>query len=66
MKKISLSENKEIFELKNKCKVVQKKISKVVQEFSVRNNINNFENNLEDESINKLELAKKDETTANM
>ena len=31
MKKISLSENKEIFELKKKCKVVQDKISRVVE-----------------------------------
>jgi len=66
MKKLSLSENKEIFELKNKCRVVQNKISKVVQEIPVRNNIKNIESNSKDESINNLELTKKDETTANM
>lgn len=31
MAKLNISENKEIFELKKKCKVVQDKISKVVE-----------------------------------
>lgn len=35
MKNISILENKEIFELKKKCKVVQDKISRVVDSIPV-------------------------------
>ncbi len=35
MKNLSILENKEIFELKKKCKVVQDKISRVVDNISV-------------------------------
>ena len=44
MKNLSILENKEIFELKKKCKVVQDKISRVVDnipvgEYIINNNI---------------------------
>ena len=36
MAKLNISENKEIFELKKKCKVVQDKISRVVETITPR------------------------------
>lgn len=66
MKKINHSENKEIFELKNKCRVVQDKISRVVESMPVRNNINNIKNISDVEGINKLDYQKEDEKTSNV
>ena len=37
MREINVLENKEIFELKKKCKVVQDKISKIVDKLPVGN-----------------------------
>lgn len=52
MKNLSILENKEIFELKKKCKVVQDKISKVVDQLSVGECIIN--------TLNKEDKAKEE------
>ncbi len=66
MIKNNLLENKEIYELKNKCKLVQNKISKVVESIPVRNIINNISDDSNIKSINIGDLKKEDEKTGNM
>jgi hypothetical protein len=57
MKNLSILENKEIFELKKKCKVVQDKISRVVDNISVGeciiNTLNKEENGKEEKKENE-------------
>lgn len=59
MRNLNIIENKEIFELKKKCKVVQDKISRVVEKIPV-GNINIVEidlrkNNLQENKEHKKE-----------
>ena len=61
MKNLSILENKEIFELKKKCKVVQDKISRVVDQISVGECIINTLN-----KEDKAKEEKKENETRNM
>jgi hypothetical protein len=58
MRNLSILENKEIFELKKKCKVVQDKISRVVDnipvgDYIIKNNIKKEEEKREGQKENE-------------
>lgn len=59
MRNLNILENKEIFELKKKCKVVQDKISKVVEKIPV-GNIRIIEIDLKKDSIQETKERKKE------
>lgn len=59
MRNLNILENNEIFELKKKCKVVQDKISKVVEKIPV-GNIQIIEINLKKDSIQETKERKKE------
>ena len=66
MRNLNILENKEIFELKKKCKVVQDKISKVVEKIPV-GNINIIELNLKKDSLQEnKERNKENDLPGNM
>jgi len=66
MRNLNILENKEIFELKKKCKVVQDKISKVVEKIPV-GNINIIELNLKKDSLqDNKERTKENDLPGNM
>jgi hypothetical protein len=66
MRNLNILENKEIFELKKKCKVVQDKISRVVEKIPV-GNIEIIELNLKKDSLqDNKERNKENDLPGNM
>lgn len=66
MRNLNILENKEIFELKKKCKVVQDKISRVVEKIPV-GNINVVEIDLKKNNLQEnKEQNKEDDLPRNM
>lgn len=66
MRNLNILENKEIFELKKKCKVVQDKISRVVEKIPV-GNINVVEIDLRKNNLQEnKEQNKEDDLPRNM
>lgn len=66
MRNLNILENKEIFELKKKCKVVQEKISRVVEKIPV-GNTNIIELNLKKDSLqDNKERTKENDLPGNM
>jgi|LauGreStaDraftv2_3_1035109.scaffolds.fasta_scaffold577311_1 hypothetical protein len=59
MRNLNILENKEIFELKKKCKVVQDKISRVVEKIPV-GNINVVEIDLRKNNLQENKEQKKE------
>jgi hypothetical protein len=66
MRNLNILENKEIFELKKKCKIVQDKISRVVEKIPV-GNIEIIELNLKKDSLqDNKERNKENDLPGNM
>ena len=66
MRNLNILENKEIFEIKKKCKVVQDKISRVVEKIPV-GNIEIIELNLKKDSLqDNKERNKENDLPGNM
>jgi len=66
VRNLNILENKEIFELKKKCKVVQEKISRVVEKIPV-GNTNIIELNLKKDSLqDNKERTKENDLPGNM